>query len=171
MVDIDCTLCRFCLFICSYCFCKVEEPQLIADEPDLQKLLELLPDQPLIAPELRLVSQSLVDFEKAVSKVDQTKIDIQKAEELEARQALEAVAKQKAEKPTLKEFVLGFLRSTEKLEDDLAFEAITKVLHSEASNDKIAQTLFALNSSEINQAVLSWGEIDVSGDITAEEIT
>ena len=42
------------MFICSYCFCKVEEPQLIADEPDLQKLSEL-----------RLKYQSLADLEEA----------------------------------------------------------------------------------------------------------
>ena len=79
------------------------------------------------------------------------------AEEVARREAIEEVAaKKQAEKPTLKKFMLDFLRKSEDIEDDVAFSNIAKLHESQEDNATLAQRLFSLKDPVINKAVVSW---------------
>ncbi len=78
------------------------------------------------------------------------------AEEVVRREAEEVAAKKQAEKPTLKKFMLDFLRKSEDIEDDVAFSNIAKLHESQEDNATLAQRLFSLKDPVINKAVVSW---------------
>lgn len=74
------------------------------------------------------------------------------AEELVARKEPEELAaKKQAEKPTLKKFMLDFLRKSEDIEDDVTFSTIAKLHESQEDNATLAQMLFSLKDPVINK--------------------
>ncbi|MEA0970305.1 hypothetical protein Megvenef_00263 [Candidatus Megaera venefica] len=86
------------------------------------------------------------------------------------REAEELSAKKQAEKPTLKKFMLDFLRKSEDIEDDVAFSTIAKLHESQEDNATLAQMLFSLKDPVINKEVISWfvpamGEGAVGDDV------
>ena len=97
------------------------------------------------------------EAEELVARREAEEVAKREAEELVARKEAEELAsKKQAEKPTLKKFMLDFLRKSEDIEDDVAFSNIAKLHESQEDNATLAQRLFSLKDPVINKAVVSW---------------